>query len=271
MNLRLLLPALLLAGCSQLAPTKGPRVIPPLSEGERAGFRRQAAQIEAAVPVDAFEAREFRAKDGSIVRYRLLRPADGAGRRVPLLVIFHGSGAIGADNRGQLETVPKGWAVPSMRSDYPALVVVPQFASRAASYAGNGATLESRATPALEAALELIDELRRDPSVDPARTFAIGFSMGGSAVWNAILLRPGMFRAAVAISGIPNRAALAALGTTRLLVIHGDAEDAKSFGAAWAVYQEAPEKMEFWRLQHATHEYPPQLIGSRELAAWLWR
>jgi predicted peptidase len=61
-------------------------------------------------------------------------------RAYPLIVIFHGFGAIGTDNVSQIGPVAKCSATPEMRERYPAFVLVPQFAARSAVYSGSGAT-----------------------------------------------------------------------------------------------------------------------------------
>lgn len=48
--------------------------------------------------------------------------------------------------------------------------------------------------------------LRRHPSVDPDRLAIVGRSMGGGVVYNAIVARPGLFKAAVAYSPVSSLA-----------------------------------------------------------------
>jgi predicted peptidase len=55
--------------------------------------------------------RRVRWADGN--PYRILRPAELAGGRThPLVVLFHGSGAIGTDNISQVGPLAKSWASP---------------------------------------------------------------------------------------------------------------------------------------------------------------
>lgn len=200
--------------------------------------------------------------------YRLLRPVHvERGRTYPLLVIFHGSGAIGTDNTSQIGALAKQWASPSMREQYPAFVLIPQFRERSANYIDN----VSHGTPLLDEAMALIEETIATLPVDRSRVYAIGFSMGGSAVWNAITLRPGLFDAAVSVAGVPNRAAFAHLGDTRLLLVHGEADTENPYVAARAAYDVAPqERVEFWSYPGLAHEFPQELLTSDKLARWLW-
>ena len=116
----------LLAGCAGNAGETLVRGTPPLD-------RSPAAALSA----DDFAAGTFTASDGTTLPYRLLAPARiEPGRRYPLVVQFHGSGAIGNDNRAQIERdfAARAWAIPTIRARHPAFVLVPQFPVRSANY-----------------------------------------------------------------------------------------------------------------------------------------
>jgi predicted peptidase len=255
----------LLAACS----AGGIRVIKARAEGDVA----RVSEIRSTVSVEAFEAGTF-TRDGRAVRYRLLRPSSIVeGRRYPMVVIFHGSGAIGTDNTSQIGPLAKSWATPLMSSRYPAFVLVPQFSDRSSVYEGMPeASATSRPTQSLRDALELIVSLHSELPVERRKVVAIGFSMGGSAVWNALVLKPGLFSSAAIVAGVPNRDALSRLGSTRLLLIHGDADRENPFAAALAAYRAAPKhKVEFWQYESLGHDFPADLIAGTDLAEWLLR
>ena len=98
----------LLVACT--ATTMRERVIPPPSEQDAAAMRNAIHRTIGIVPIDAFESRTFRSQAGVVLPYRLLRPAAGAGSSLPLVVLFHGSGAIGSDNRAQIDLIAKSFA-----------------------------------------------------------------------------------------------------------------------------------------------------------------
>ena len=207
----------LLAGCIGNAGETLVRGTPPLD-------RSPAAAISA----DDFEAGSFTARDGTTLPYRLLAPARiEPGRRYPLVVQFHGSGAIGNDNRAQIERdfAARAWAIPAIRARHPAFVLVPQFPVRSANYDDPVAPRSAIAAPALSAALELIDAVIAQQPVDRTRVYVSGFSMGGSATWLSLLAKPDLFAAAVPIGGIaPDRSRANELKRIPLLVLHGDAD-----------------------------------------------
>ena len=209
--------ALLFPGCASDAGELLVRGTPPLD-------RSPAAALSA----DDFAAGTFTARDGTTLPYRLLAPAPiEPGRRYPLVVQFHGSGAIGSDNRAQIERdfAARAWAIPAVRARHPAFVLVPQFPVRSADYDDPATPRIAVATPALSAALELVDAIAALQHVDRDRIYASGFSMGGSATWLSLLARPDLFAAAMPISGIaPDRARAAELKHVPLLVLHGDAD-----------------------------------------------
>ena len=209
--------ALLFAGCTRDAGEILVRGTPPLDRGPAA-----------ALTADDFAAGTFTASDGTTLPYRLLAPAQiEPGRHYPLVVQFHGSGAIGSDNRAQIERdfAARAWAIPAIRARHPAFVLVPQFPVRSANYDDPATPRVAIATPALSAALELVDAVIARQPVDRTRIYASGFSMGGSATWLSLLARPQLFAAAMPISGIaPDRARAAELTRIPMLVLHGDAD-----------------------------------------------
>lgn len=259
--------ALLAAGaCARRV--NAPRIVPMPDEATRTTLELRVQELMRAVPVATFEPGSFTAADGTTIPYRLLRPAElTAGRTYPLVVLFHGSGSIGTDNVSQVGPFAKSWAVPAMRSRYPAFVVVPQFPARSAVYRDQA----SSATSSLHAGLALIDELLRTLPVDRQRVYAAGFSMGGSAVWNAVSLRPELFSAAVAVSGVPNTEALRH-GHTRLLLIHGDADTENPFTATARAYEQVRStRVDFWQYRGLEHDFPAELLLNTAIADWLFQ
>jgi predicted peptidase len=205
----------LAAGATRAPADETVRGVPPIDRS-----------VVAAVDVDAFAAHDSMGRDGNFLRYRLLVPERlEPGKRYPLVVQFHSSGGIGSDNRSQIETAAKAWALPQIRRRYPAFVLVPQFPVRSANYDDPANPRSAQASAMLSTALELVHQLVAEQPVDPRRIYATGFSMGGSAAWLAPTLRPGLFAAAVPVSGIaPDRSQAALLKDLPLLVLHGDAD-----------------------------------------------
>lgn len=215
---------ILLAACTAPAGVRIVRDAPPLDR-----------TLAAAITADDFSAGRFTASDGTVLPYRLLAPASvQPGRRYPLVVQFHGSAAIGGDNRAQIDRdlAARAWAIPAVRTRHPAFVLVPQFPVRSANY-DDPATPNVAFTGApLRAALELVDSIAARDAVDAQRIYASGFSMGGSTTMLALLARPDLFAAAMTMGAIaPDRAEAAKLKTTPLLMLHGDADTENPIGS----------------------------------------
>lgn len=244
------------------------RVVPLPDEVTRAALSARLEELVRTVPVDLYEAQTFTASGGTVIPYRLVRPASiEPGRTYPLVVLFHGQGGIGTDNVSQVGQLARTWATPPLRDRYPAFVVVPQFPERSAVYRDGSST----GTSALHAGLELVDALMSTLPVDRRRVFAIGFSMGGSAIWNAIALRPELFDAAVVVAGVPNVDALRR-GRTRVLLVHGDRDEENPFAATLRAYETARSaRVELWQYRGRGHEFPAELLFSTDIAEWLFR
>jgi predicted peptidase len=232
-------------------------------------------------PADtAFAAGVYIAADGMRLPYRLLSPASTiAGRRYPLVIQLHGSGAIGTDNVSQLGPFAAGWASPKARSRFPAYVLVPQFPSRTVAYhadsSANGA-LVSVAQPPLTMALALLDSLRQSLPVDTTRIYLVGFSMGGSSVWQALLQRPGMFAAAMSIAPVmPDAGGLRRLPPVPVLLLHGTADTENPYVASRAAYESLPraaqDRIEFRSYPGLAHEVPPDVLGGDWWRDWLFQ
>lgn len=229
--------------------------------------------------VAALDARVFTAHHArSGLPYRLLtptRPAPPGG--YPLVLVLHGSGAIGTDNQAQMGAFAKSWALPQAMAAFPAYVVVPQFPARTADYTpGPDGILQSHANPPLHSALALVDELAARYRIDRRRIYVTGFSMGASGVWQALLARPDLFAAAVPVAGIaPPRAEAGRLKNVPLLVVHGDAdtENPPASDLAMVKSLRAAGNARVEMVMHAglEHEVAPEVLYGRWWREWLFR
>lgn len=226
--------------------------------------------------VNAFTAGTFTSPEGVVLPYRLLAPARlEPGRRYPLVVQFHGSGGIGTDNLGQLENAARAWALPAIRNRYPAFVLVPQFPERSALYDAPKTPRVSHAAPVLDAALALVDTIAAQHPVNRDRIYATGFSMGGSTTWLALLARPGLFAAAMPVSGIaPDRARAADLADVPLLILHGKADDENPIDAdramAAAIHAAGGRRVRLREYAGLGHRPPAELVPGTWWRDWLF-
>lgn len=219
-----------------------------------------------------FSAQTFVAADGATIPYRLYRPASR--QRLPVVVILHGSGAIGTDNDAQMGALAAAWADPAFARDNPAIVVAPQAPVRTANYEmSDDGLLASEAGPPLTAILELVDQLAKDPGVDASRISVVGFSMGASAAMQALLARPERFSAAVAFSAVPPpRSAARRMPDVPLLLVHGDRDDENPIAPdlAWAGALDRDGAMGRLIIYRGMdHRIPDDMLTDRVWRRWL--
>lgn len=219
-----------------------------------------------------FSAETFKCPDGTAIPYRLHRPAMPG--RLPVVLVLHGSGAIGTDNLAQMGAFAAAWADPAHAKITPAIIVVPQAPVRTADYeVGEDGLLASRAGAPLGAILALMDKLSQDPGVDPSRISVVGFSMGASAAMQAVLARPRLFSAAVAFSAVPPpRVAAQRMPSIPLLLIHGDRDGDNPIepDLAWAsALSRASARGRMIVYGGMDHRVPDDMLTSWDWRAWM--
>jgi predicted peptidase len=226
----------------------------------------------------AFQPFEFASVTGIHLPYRLLSPTGKAPTEgYPLVLVLHGSDGIGTDNLAQLSALILSWANDAVQSRFPAYVVAPQFPTRSAAYQISPADnlLASYSGVPLLAALELVDKLAATLPIDRSRIYIVGFSMGASTGWHAMLLRPHLFAAAVLASGTPpERSNAASLGTMPLLITHGNVDPENPFEPDRAMYAalrlHGGNAARFREYDNMAHAVPPDMLLATPETTW-WR
>lgn len=133
--------------------------------------------------------------------------------RYPLVVSLHGSGERGQDNVAQLQN---GLSVFERRT-HRCIVVAPQLEEGSTF----GGSWYGGASEGQQRTMALVRELAARRSVDPARIYAVGFSMGAIGLWDVLVRHPGVFAAAVLIAGDFDAEAAAPLASFPLWAVHG--------------------------------------------------
>jgi predicted peptidase len=205
---------------------------------------------------DVFDSMSF--EGATKINYRFLKPKKvKSNKKYPLVVIFHGSGAIGTDNLKQLQALPKLWAQPEIRDKYPAYVIAIQFPTRSSNYSLDSSrnVLTSKSEPCLETVFQLIDSLKTDFQIDKKRIYAMGYSMGGSTTINALSLRPDLFAAGISFAGIPQFDTIDVLKNKPMWLIHGNKDTENTIDSDVQFYNELGEnsKTLFWELDNTDH------------------
>lgn len=183
------------------------------------------------------EQRIFTGKNGTVLPYRIVYPADyDRSRQYPLLLFLHGAGERGSDNEKQLTHGASLFLADSNRTRFPAIVVFPQCP--AGGYWSSVQIDRSRQpitftyayrkapmTAPLKTALELVDQLTRTERVDKNRLYIMGLSMGGMGTFEAVSRQPRRFAAAIPICGGGDTTFVRRYARRLpLWVFHGDAD-----------------------------------------------
>jgi len=169
---------------------------------------------------------------GRSIGCQLLRP-DDATEPKPLLVILHGSGERGYDNRLQLKFLPQLMASPKRRADFPCYVLVPQCPpnemwSVLSRTRGIAAPFGDAAEDSMRSVESAILQLLETENIDASRMYVCGLSMGGFGTWDLIWRRPEWFAAAGPICGGANPQHAPKYVGRAIWNWHGDADQAVS-------------------------------------------
>jgi predicted esterase len=200
-------------GCAQSVPRQTRASV---IDNPRASELRELAKWQS-----RFEAGSFQSRSGMILPYRIATPSVASPR--PLVLVLHGSGEMGSDNKSQLTPFAASWVQLHEDSEIAPIIVAPQVRVRSAAYElCGGIRCASRPGPSFEALLQLLDSLAASEAVDSSRIYVVGFSMGGATALQLALARP-QLAAAIAVFGAvpPPKDRAPELKLENLLVVQG--------------------------------------------------
>lgn len=200
-------------------------------------------------------------KDGSLLRYTLLRPPSSAEMPEdgwPLVIVNPGVGAVGSQGGTPPSSVTQSesiiWASPYHRSHYPAYVIAWHPQERATAPPGT-----SNAGPSYPPMLEMLDDFLETHPVDRNRIYVKGFSMGGATTWRFLFDRPDFYAAVVPHAGALsiNIEDLTAVRTVPIWMIVGNQDpwtgSAGNIRTYQALLDAGAERIRFWEVQDLGH------------------
>lgn len=177
----------------------------------------------ASAAVEGFNASPYRSASGETMQYRLfVPPGYDPAQKYPIVLWLHGAGGRGSDNASQLSGGDFAgshlWVRPEIQQKYHAFVLAPQV-----DVTKGWARPHTNTPPvAIRLALEILDQVEKEYSIDRAREYVAGQSMGGEGVWAAVSIAPERFAAAIALCGYGNAYMLPRVAKVPVWIFQGE-------------------------------------------------
>jgi predicted esterase len=174
---------------------------------------------------DEFAAKTYTAGKETLL-YRIHSPAKvEAGKKYPLIVLFHGAGERGSDNKRQLVHGASDIVKFAKATNQPVFFIAPQC-PRGLQWVNTpwgklSHTMPKGPSKSMALAIGLIKKTVADLPVDNTRIYVTGLSMGGFATWDIIQRMPDYFAAAMPVCGGADTAQAVKLKTMPIWCFHG--------------------------------------------------
>ncbi len=165
-------------------------------------------------------------ENGKTLPYRLYLPKDySEDIAYPVMLFLHGAGERGTDNASQLNNVIQKLYNDRNSPFYQCILIVPQCPADEqwvdTPWANGNYRLDNiPMSSALTAALDLLDYVIETYSVNEARQYVMGISMGGYGTWDLLMRYPERFAAAIPICGAADRTRAASLVNVPIWTFH---------------------------------------------------
>jgi predicted peptidase len=184
-----------------------------------------------AAPSDSCQASKTKMSDGHDMFFRLYVPKGiSADKRYPLVMMLHGIGECGSDNRVQVdrEDMSKQWSLDSVKTKYQAFVLYPQCPSSSYEWGHYNTGVEGTdkgyaGLPAI-AAVKVIDSLIKVYPIDTTRLYVGGLSWGGIGTEALMMTYPNKFAAAFPCAGENWLNTVSVMTKTPFWIFHGSAD-----------------------------------------------
>lgn len=210
--------------------------------------------------------------DNTVLPYRLILPDNyDDNKSYPMIFFFHGAGERGNDNKLQFFHLVQ-YIYDNAPED--CIIVAPQCP------AGNQwvdtpwakglyKVDEVPESNEMTAVLELLGDLEIKYNVDADRIYAIGLSMGGFAVWDALMRHNDVFAAGIPICGGGDQTKAELLKDTPIFTFHAVNDDAVPYtGTSMtvaAIKRAGGEKIEYTQYASGGHGIWNQAIQTKGL------
>jgi predicted peptidase len=226
------------------------------------------------------EKRLFHNSHGETIPYQLFVPKGcDAAKKYPLILFLHGAGERGSDNEAQLANDEVLELVSGeTAAQHPCFLVAPQCPMGTKWVEVRWNRKRPHHAPAqpsvpMRLVLELLDSVENEYSIDPARRYVTGLSMGGYGSLDACLRRPGYFAAAVPICGGGDNSRARDLVGTSFWIFHGANDPVVPVGRSRSIYhllKAAGANVRYTEYPGVDHHSWAPAYGEPALAEWLF-
>ena len=216
----------------------------------------------------------FKNQSSETLLYRVFIPRDyDAKRKYPLVLYLHGGGGRGSDNQKQLDG-GNGYLIDlftgsETQARFPSFVVAPQSPMQEGWIEYDSIT----PTRQLRLVYEMIGEMLRTYSIDSARIYVAGQSMGGFGTFAIISEYPNTFAAGVALCGGGDPAKVSRLVKTPIWAFHGAKDEAvpvERSRTITAAIKKAGGQARYTEYADVDHLIWPKVVKETELLPWLF-
>ncbi len=224
--------------------------------------------------VEGYQARTFKNAAGATMPYRLFVPKGyDVKNKYPLVLWLHGAVGRGTDNLKQISGgnayAASFFSKEENQSRFPSFVLAPQCPDNKLW------RKESSIDPSdeLRIAIEILDALQKEFSLDPDRIYVSGQSMGGAGTWSLLAASPQRFAAAIPLCGPADTSTAAAIAKIPVWIFHGAADQNVPIGASRrmvAALRIAGGQPKFTEYPGVGHNVWEKAFADPNLAAWLF-
>lgn len=143
---------------------------------------------------------------GNTLPYRLLQPDNyNPAQKYPLVLFLHGAGERGSDNKAQLKNSVGQFITTEHLKEFPCFVIAPQCPPNQQwvnmPWSGDRGTRPDEPSAPMQLALQVLDKVIADNSIDTNRLYVCGLSMGGYGTWDCVTRFPNRFAAGAPVCG----------------------------------------------------------------------
>lgn len=191
---------------------------------------------------------------------------------------LHGAGNRGSDNKRHLLFINKPLSDPALSVDE-AIILYPHCSPEnkwvhTDWYAGSYDLDQIRESDELKAVLEILEQIKKNYSIDENRLYLTGYSMGGYGTWNLLMNHPDMFAAAVPMCGGGDPKKASVIKDIPIWAIHGAKDPivpvSGSRDMAAALEAAGARDFHYTELPNVEHDAWNYTFNTPEIFRWLF-